>query len=170
MTISYNVTFLFDCLRYELTMSSTPIDTEIICNSFPNPTLRRIREEPLLQHIITNHRLQCENAASLTYFGQHGLLAAIFIDAQYVAFTGAAFVPIANPGPICPPPPASITLQKAASLLEAHKTNKYRHTYWIHALRVLKRQWKTCIERWYIAASWGMHMLWLLFLIKLLVL
>ena len=99
-----------------------------------------------------NHRLQCENAASLTYFGEHGLLAAILTDVQYVAFTGAAFVPIDDPGPIFPPPPANATPQQAATLLEAYKTNKYCHTYWIHAVRALKRQWETCVERPYMAA------------------
>ena len=36
--------------------------------------------------------------------------------------------------------------------MEAYKTNKYCHTYWIHALRVSKRQWEACIEQPYMAA------------------
>ena len=58
-------------------MLSTLPDAETICNSFLTLTLPHITGESLLQHIITNHRLQCENASSLTYFGQHGMLAAI---------------------------------------------------------------------------------------------
>ena len=76
-----------------------------------NPLLLRITGEPLLQEIITNHELQCENAACLMFFRQQGLLAVILTDIQYVVFIGAAFIPINNPGPVFLPPPVNVTPQ-----------------------------------------------------------
>ena len=71
---------------------------------------------------------------------------------QYIAFMGAAFIPIADPGPTWPPSSANTIIQQASTLLKAYKTNKYYHIYLAHALRALKRQWETCVEQPYIVA------------------
>ena len=84
-------------------MSSTPPNMKTICSSFPGPLSLHIIGEPLIQQIVTNHPLQYENAAFLLYFEQHGFLTDTLIDAQHVAFMGAGFISIANPGPICLP-------------------------------------------------------------------
>ena len=84
--------------------------------------------------------------------GNTACLLLFFTDVQCIAFTGAAFVVIVDPGPTCPPPPAHATLQQEATLIEAYKTNKYYHLYWANALCALKRQWEISVKRPYIVS------------------
>ena len=120
-------------------ISTSPI-IDTICNNFPNTTRMHISRELILKFIITNHHIQCKNAASLNFFEEQDVLAAIITPAQYHAFTRASFLPPVDPGHTFMTPLTGATPQHRSIKLEDFKAKKYCYMYWVNSLITLTKQ------------------------------
>ena len=124
----------------------TTAPTDIAKHDFPHPVLTKLADNEVPTHktLLKLHRELNANAMSVPSLlggGQHGHLALVLSDANYVAQAGAgnAFVPPVHPGP--PPVLAAGTTNAAIAAANlAHKTALNTFKIYVETEVALKKQ------------------------------
>eukprot|EP00978_Attheya_sp_CCMP212_P021255 scaffold61947_cov63-Attheya_sp.AAC.1 len=117
-----------------------------ITTDFPHPILKQIHGVPMMKALVKMHKRLCENAAAVTSNlggGNHGHLALLVTDKDYLEETKQTFIAPKNPGD---DPPTALKPEDQPFVNDCYKRNQRVYEKYGNTDKALKKQIEATVE------------------------
>eukprot|EP00978_Attheya_sp_CCMP212_P008919 scaffold21039_cov30-Attheya_sp.AAC.2 len=127
-------------------MVTTSTSVNRITADLPHPILIHIHGEPTRKALVKMHKRLCENAAAVTSnlgSGNHGHLALLMTDKEYLDETKQTFIAPKNPGD---DPPTALKPEDQPIVNDWYKRNQSVYEKYRNTDKALKKQTEATVE------------------------